>query len=244
MARASHGRLRGRCRAEWPRGSEGARGAVGFAVGLAFAWPRLGGTTLLPLGSRSGRTVAFARVAKRLEVPSATLQLSGLALAQAAWNVSELEAGATLCPLAFLRRGENLQLMRFEADSQDVAIRGGRAELAKQQSTLDAWAFAREGLIDGRAFEVGEVRSSEKGKLDVIAVDAWSHEMEEAVTVIQAYQPSSSGRFRVLGEAMIVAKGETVEGAKADRMRRQVYAGVKKHEKVAPVWETWRGEAD
>lgn len=133
--------------------------------------------------------------------------------------------------------------MRFEAESQEVAIRGGRAELAKQQSTLDAWAFAREGLIDERAFEVGVVQSSEKGKLDVLAVDAWSHEMAEPVSVIQAYQPFSSGRFRVLGEALIVVRGETVEGAKAERMRRHVYAGVKKHEKVAPVWKTWRDDA-
>lgn len=178
-----------------------------------------------------------------MEVPEGTLHLGGLALAHAAWSVSELPAGQALAPLAFVRRGTDLQLMRFEAESQELAIKGGRAALAKKQSTLDAWAFAREGLMDGRAFELGEVASSEAGKVDVLAVDAWSHEMQDAITVIQAYQPFATGQFRVVGAALIVADGQTLEGARAERLRKLVYAGVRKHEKVAPMWKQWRGDS-
>lgn len=170
------------------------------------------------------------------------MHLGGLALAHAAWSVSDLAAGQALAPLAFVRRGTDLQLMRFEAESQEMAIQGGRAALAKKQSTLDAWAFAREGLMDERAFEITEVASSEKGKVDVLAVDVWSHEMKEPITVIQAYQPFASGAFKVVGEALIVADGATVDGARAQRLRKLVYAGVQKHEKVAPMWKRWRGE--
>ncbi|MBI5364665.1 MAG: hypothetical protein HZA53_15925 [Planctomycetes bacterium] len=157
--------------------------------------------------------------------------------------MSDLVAGQALAPLAFVRRGTDLQLMRFEAETQELAIQGGKAALAKKQSTLDAWAFAREGLMDERAFELSGVQSSEAGKVDVLAVDAWSHEMKEPITVIQAYQPFASGAFKVLGQALIVAEGATVEGARAERLRKLVYAGVQKHEKVAPMWKQWRSDS-
>lgn len=176
----------------------------------------------------------------RLEVPESTLHLGGLALAHAAWSVCDLPAGQALCPLAFVRRGGELQLMRFEAESQERAIRGGRRELAKRQSQFDAWAFAREGLMDERVFGLENAKSSAAGKLDVLAVDTWSHEMKKPITVIQAYQPFSTGEFRVLGDALIVANGETVDGPRGDRLRSHVYVGVQRHEKVAPMWKQWR----
>jgi len=175
-----------------------------------------------------------------VEVPESTLHLGGLALAQAAWAASGSAKGVALDPIAFVRRGAELQLMRFEASSQALAIQGGRAALLKQQSTLDAWAFAREGLMDENAFGLSGVESSEAGKVDVLAIDAWSHEMSEAITLIQAYQPNTSGRFRVLGDALFVAAGQTVDGERAATWREQVYAGVQKHEQVAPLWRRWR----
>jgi hypothetical protein len=175
-----------------------------------------------------------------IEVLESTLHLAGLALAHAAWSVSDLEKGQALAPLAFVRRGTDLQLLRFEAESQELAIQGGRAALAKQQSTLDAWAFAREGLMDERAFALEDVKSSEQGKVDVLAIDAWSYEMKEPVTVIQAYQPLACGQFKVRGEVLIVLSGKSVEGAKAKKMRAHVYDGVMKHEKVGPLWPGWR----
>ena len=95
------------------------------------------------------------------EVLESTLHLAGLALAHAAWSVSDLERGQALAPLAFVRRGTDLQLLRFEAETQELAIQGGRAALAQQQSTLDAWAFAREASL--RSLFVRSIASAECG---------------------------------------------------------------------------------
>lgn len=175
-----------------------------------------------------------------MKVPDSTLHLAGLALGHAAWSVSDLAAGEALAPIAFVRRGQDLQLMRFEAETQELAIQGGRAALEKQQSALDAWAFAREGLMDVKAFDLKGIQSSEEGKIDVLAIDAWSHEMSEPITLIQAFQPNSTGTFLVRGDALVVIQGQGVEGARAARMRALLYEGVLKHEKVAPLWKRWR----
>lgn len=179
------------------------------------------------------------RVPHGMTIPDSTLHLGGLALAHAAWTVSDLPNGETLCPLAFVRRGQDLQLIRFEADSQATAIQGGRAELEKQQSSMDAWAFAREGLVEQDLFELGPAPSSEQGKLDVLTIDIWSHDMSRRITFIQPYQPQATGSFRVLGDALVVVDGKVVDGKRAERMRAHLYQGARKHPKAADLWDRW-----
>jgi len=174
-----------------------------------------------------------------MNVPESTLQLGGLALAHAALGLSDLPRGETLAPLAFVRRGQDLQLLRFEAETQAIAITGGRAELEKQQSSMDAWAFAREGLVEIGKFEMGAIPSSEPGKLDVLTVEVWSHDTPERVTFVQAYQPHSTGAFKVVGEALVVVDGKVVEGKRAERMRAHLYQGARQYPKTAELWDQW-----
>src|SRR2546425_10308417 len=79
--------------------------------------------------------------------PGSGLLLAGFVLAHAAWSVSDLPNGELLAPLAMVERGGHREITRFEAASQAAAIAEGRAAMAKLGTSVDAWAFAREGLI-------------------------------------------------------------------------------------------------
>jgi hypothetical protein len=62
-------------------------------------------------------------------IPHAALSLGGFTLAHAAWNLSGIEKGELLCPLAMLEKEHGRELLRFEADTQEEAIFGAKEHL-------------------------------------------------------------------------------------------------------------------
>src|SRR5689334_20924277 len=109
-----------------------------------------------------------------MEVSEDAILLAGLALAHAAWSLSDASEGELLVPLAFVQENDAVTFIRFEAGSQKVAIREAKSFLAGEGAMKDGWAFAREGSL----------RDPDGSASNVISVDAWAKGMDSPIVLV------------------------------------------------------------
>lgn len=57
-------------------------------------------------------------------------------------------------PLAILERNGKRDIMRFEADTEEEAIKRGKTEMAHLREDCDRWAFAWEGLLSEKGNKI------------------------------------------------------------------------------------------
>ncbi len=163
-------------------------------------------------------------------IPESVLLLAGFVLAHAAWNVSDLPAGDLLVPLAIIERNGQRQLKRFEAETQDEAISEAKETLHNMKGTVDARAFAREGLLN-----------EDDAKVDVLSVTFWAKGMKEEAAFVQQFEPNGRrGKFRLIGKPMVIIGGVEQTGKKAAAVIAAVMKGVSQHSKVQPMWAGWK----
>jgi hypothetical protein len=182
---------------------------------------------------------SFLKFRARPPAPASTgLQLAGFTLAHAMWSVSDTAADELLCPLAFIERRGDRELVRFEADSQTEAIARGKQVVAEATSSADVWSFAHEGIW--RPASLGGAPQ------DVITVAFWERGMSTPTIVAQPFERAdgtstgASGRFRVLGDPKIAVEGVELDGDAAASAVRALLDGVASHDAVAPLWPAWR----
>jgi hypothetical protein len=170
-----------------------------------------------------------------MSLPNAGLLLAGFVLAHAVWNVSDMPKGELLVPLAIVERGEKRELIRFEADTQEAAIAKGKAMMAELGKSVDAWAFARDGLL----------RDPETGRaVDAVTIDFWAKGMESPANLIQRYEPFATRRkFRLLGEPMVLISGVALQPKDSMPLLEVISRGVQQHPQAAPLWPSWQGAA-
>jgi hypothetical protein len=169
-------------------------------------------------------------VATNLPVLSGGAEIAaGFALAHAAWSASDLPKEELLVPLAIIESKGERKLLRFEATTQEEAVARGQEEMKKITGTVDAWAFARDGLIrrDGH-------------KIDCILVEFWGPGMPSPAAVVQQYEPFSSGRFRLVGDPWVIVSGLQQTPEQAAGVLAKVREGIKSHSKVAALWDAWK----
>lgn len=121
------------------------------------------------------------------------------------------------------------QLLRFEADSQESAIRAGKSACERYTSAATVWAFARDGIIrdDGQP-------------VDVISVDCWAPPMASPAVIMQRYRPASPTMpFALIGEMELVLDGKIIAGDTAAPALAVVRRGVASHSGVAPLLGKW-----
>jgi hypothetical protein len=160
-------------------------------------------------------------------------RMAGFALAHAAWSVSEAPAGELLTPFALVDDGGARELMRFEADTQDGAIEEGKRAVDRLAGRVDAWAFAREGLL--------RLRGSQSAQHVLVVEFGW-REGDGRYAVVQPYRPAADpAGFGIQGEAMVLRDGQVVGADDAARVMRAVRGGIGDHPAVAPQWESWTG---
>lgn len=166
------------------------------------------------------------------EFPPLAPTLAGFVLAHAAWNVSDAAHGELLCPLAVVEQpGGERRLLRFEADTQEAAIAAGKSVMSEAVASAVAWAFAREGTWR-------PVGASEPQ--DVLTIDFWARGMRGAASLVQPFERCTrGGRFRLLGDPMLVVEGLVVEQDTARASLEAVGAGVMTHPKAAELWQSW-----
>ena len=162
-----------------------------------------------------------------MHIPYPVVDLAGLALGHALWNVCDFEEeDDLLCPLAFTFDGQREKLLRFEGESQEEAIERGFSTLSSNNSFV-RWAFAREGII----------RTAD-GPTDVLLIDAWGQGMEQSVVFAQPFLPAISGQFCLLGEPAVFVSGQP----NSDRsLISRLKSGVMSHQKAAELWTLWQG---
>ena len=163
-----------------------------------------------------------------MAIAESLLLLAGFVFAHATWNISDLQQGELLVPLAIVEKSGQRQLLRFEAATQERAIAEGKVGLKKRENDVDAWAFAREGQLQ------------ESGKyVDVLTVESKAKGMTETVIFVQRFQPLYKGRFLLLGEPIISIGGKVVPDEEAKVLLAQLRAGIQSHGKAAELWNQW-----
>lgn len=163
-----------------------------------------------------------------MATPEAAMLLAGFVLAHSAWSVSDLPKGDLLVPLAMVEKGGKRQLIRYEAKTQEQAISKAKEEMAKASAEVDAWAFAREGQ-----FKEGDKY------VDAISVDAWAKGMTAPITFVQRFQPYASGRFRLLGDPLVVIDGKIQSPRDSADLVSKLNRGIQSHQKAAEHWSEW-----
>jgi len=156
--------------------------------------------------------------------------LAGFALAHAAWSVSDLPDSELLVPLAVVERGGQRELLRFEADTQEEAIKKGKRAVI-EEIDADAWAFAREGALRLQATQLPQ---------DVLVVDFWVEGMKNPSTIIQPFvRYTEGGRFRVVGEMIVTSGGQMLDSSLMQQAVNAINEGIQEHPKVVELWHTW-----
>jgi hypothetical protein len=142
-------------------------------------------------------------------------------LAHAAWVTSDLEGGELLCPIGVVEVGDSREVIPFEAESQEEAIRLGKQKMAELTGSVDRWAFVREGLWS--------TLGSDSPKQDVITVSAWSAALDEPVILQQAFSPRSKDGFALLGPVAIVIHGMSCSEEIQSKLIPIVSGGIAQH---------------
>lgn len=164
--------------------------------------------------------------------PPRSLALAGFVLAHAAWSVSDTADDELLCPLAMIDRATGRDVRRFEAATQEDAIRAGQVAMAQASADAEAWAFAREGAWRPTALATPH---------DVLVVDFWARGMTAPATLLQPFERATKrGRFRIVGAATLVWAGQLVEAVETRAALEAIGAGIATHPKVAELWAAWQ----
>lgn len=161
-----------------------------------------------------------------------SIRLAGFALAHAAWSISDLASGQTLTPFVLSEEGGARELMRLEMPTPKAAIEEGKRAIQALSERVDAWAFARDGILRMR-----DVPSAQH----VLAVEFGSRDADVRHVVIQVYEPfAADHRFRMLGQPMITRGGELLSEQETRALFEQIEAGIREHPAVAELWPQWR----
>lgn len=209
------------------------------AFGVALAFVALGCAGDLDSSTYSSSTSAEpqrqdpsgqGKKEPRVSVPDPALLLAGFVLAHSAWSVSDLPKGELLVPLAVVERDGKRELIRFEADSQEAAIAEGKAAMARLGDSVEAWAFARDGLL------------REGGRpVDVITVDFWSKGMKAPGSIVQRYEPfANRGKFKIIGEPMVTVGGVEQQEEDSKQSVSVLLLGIQAHSEVKSLWPSWQ----
>jgi len=150
----------------------------------------------------------------------------GLTLAHSAFIGSGQE-GELMVPYVIFQTGENREVQDFEAETQQHAVDLAHETIEKYQSSVDAWAYAQEGMV---TLENG-------AKQDVYLIKAWTNELVEPIQTYQMFQPKP---FKLIGNIKILNfedAGFTMEQAEA--FHNALDSGITSHKSANEKWETW-----
>ncbi len=159
------------------------------------------------------------------------IRFGGFVLAHAAWIASDQPAGDLICPFAVVVRGNEHELIPFEADSQAEAISRGKASFDELRPKVNKWSLAREGLWG----YVGE----NAPKKDAITVSSWVKGLDEALHLSQLFKPAASGRFELIGEITIIVHGMILSGSAHEKLNEIAMEGIAQHPQ-GWEWDSWR----
>ena len=158
------------------------------------------------------------------------LRFGGFVLAHAAWVISDLEAGELLCPIGVVEVADSREIIPFEAQSQEEAVRVGKQKMAELTGSVDRWAFVREGLWS--------IIGSASPKQDVVTVSAWSAALDEPVILRQAFSPRSKGKFTLIGSVVIAIHGTSCAEEIQSKLLPIVSSGIAQHPQ-GEKWSSW-----
>jgi hypothetical protein len=162
-----------------------------------------------------------------------SLFLAGFTLAHAAWSVSDTTSDELLCPLAVFEKDGERRLLRFEAETQEQAIRAMKEAMARSAHAGEAFAAAREGAW--------RPSGPDTDPEDVLTVDFWSPGMDAPISTLQPFRRAQGARgFALLGAPMLLINGAIVRPDDAAPAVEVLLQGVHSHSGVQPLWHDWQ----
>lgn len=163
-------------------------------------------------------------------ITSDPILLLGFTLAHAAWSIAEAEAEELLCPLAFIEQDGNLELIRFESETQEDAILKGKDYINLHKENAIVSSFAREGLFP-----------EQNKNVDVLLVECWAKNDTKHYGVIQKFLPNEGkGKFQLVDEPIMLIDAVIQTGETASKLEMKLEQGIQSHSKVAQLWNQWK----
>lgn len=152
--------------------------------------------------------------------------LAGLLMAHSAFNLSFVDEVKTLTPISFCMKNGRLDPKFHEGTTQANAVAAAKTELLASQAQCDAWAFAREGVMQ----EDGHV-------VHTLTVSSWSTGMKSPVDFVQRFERVP--RFKLDGEPLVASDGVILIGPQAEQTVALLRKGIAKHPDGGSRWDTW-----
>ena len=168
------------------------------------------------------------------------IRLAGFAFADAASNLAE--GAAPLVPIGYIERRAGLRnaervMVRFMHPSPEqidpaLSAREGRSSLMAKLPEYDSSVLVFEGYIR---------RCVAPQKSDALIVEINDVAFETPLKVIQYYQPSRCGGFKLLGSPIFLQEDRPVEPSHEAEMAGRFLDGTKSNSLVESTWAAWRG---
>jgi len=166
------------------------------------------------------------------------MRLAGFAFAQAASSIAD--GAGPLIPLGYVERGAGLRsaervMMRFiHPSAEDInlalSVSEGRSALAAKLSEYDSSVLVFEGYVR---------RSVAPDKSDAFIVEINDVAFETPFKVIQNYQPSASGGFKLLGSPTFLQDARPVDQSLEAELAARFLDGAKSNSLVEKTWAAW-----
>ncbi|NRD73579.1 hypothetical protein HQQ94_10025 [Shewanella sp. VB17] len=150
----------------------------------------------------------------------------GLTLAHTAF-IGSGQDGELMVPYIILQSGAKREVQNFEAETQQKAIELAHKAIDKQQASVDAWAYAQEGVIE----------LADGTKQDVYLIKAWSNDLAEP---IELYQRTQSVPFKLIGSIQMLnfeKAGFTMD--QAETFMNALNTGILSHKSANENWKNW-----
>lgn len=122
-------------------------------------------------------------------VPSQAIQFAGFVLVHCALIADANRNGELVCPFAVVETEGDRLVIEFDADTQEEAVKKGRASLDDWKPFANGWALGREGL-----FRLGETA------VDVMVVTVWVTGMDVTASVMQKFGRDGENALYLIGE--------------------------------------------
>ncbi|MFT5235712.1 MAG: hypothetical protein ACI90A_001075 [Shewanella sp.] len=150
----------------------------------------------------------------------------GLTLAHTGF-IGSGQDGELMVPYLILQSGAKREVQNFEAATQQEAIELAHKAIEEQQASVDAWAYAQEGVVE----------LEDSTKQDVYLIKAWSNDLAEPIELYQMFQSSP---FKLMGNIqMLNFEKAGFDMDQAETFMNALNSGILSHKSANENWKSW-----
>lgn len=150
----------------------------------------------------------------------------GLTLAHTAF-IGSGQGGELMVPYIILQSGAKREVRNFEAETQQKAIELAHKAIDELPESVDAWAYAQEGVVE----------LADGTKQDVYLIKGWSNDLAKP---IELYQRVQSAPFKLIGSIqMLNFENAGFKMEQAETFMNALNTGILSHKSANENWKNW-----